>query len=244
MGAKVIGLVVPEAVDSIPAESMLMYPGITFIARGIALRSLSVAGYDEAMERVIPAAEYLAARGAQAIMLIGTSLTFYRGAAFNDELVDRISSAARVPTGTMSGAIVDGLHAVGARQLAVSTAYTCEVNELLTIFLRQKGFEVRSLQSLGAAKLVGDAARTTAQYICDLSLKSFADARRADGVLIVCGGLPTLDITVQIETACGVPVVSSMPAALWAAARLIGESGYVGPCYGRLLSGMDGQIAS
>jgi arylmalonate decarboxylase len=118
------------------------------------------------------------------------------------------------------------------------------VNELLTIFLRQKGFEVRSLQSLGAAKLVGDAARTTAQYICDLSLKSFADARRADGVLIVCGGLRTLDITVQIETACGVPVVSSMPAALWAAARLIGESGYVGPGYGRLLSGTDGQIAS
>jgi maleate cis-trans isomerase len=53
-----------------------------------------------------------------------------------------------------------------------------------------------------------------------------------------------LDITVQIETACGVPVVSSMPAALWAAARLIGESGYVGPGYGRLLSGTDGQIAS
>ena len=48
----------------------------------------------------------------------------------------------------------------------------------------------------------------------------------------------------QIETACGVPVVSSMPAALWAAARLIGESGYVGPGYGRLLSGIDGQIGS
>jgi len=41
MGAKVIGLVVPEAADSIPAESVLMYAGITFIARGIALRSLS-----------------------------------------------------------------------------------------------------------------------------------------------------------------------------------------------------------
>ena len=53
MGAKVIGLVVPEAVDSIPAKSVLMYPGIAFIARGIALQSLSAAGYDEAMERVI-----------------------------------------------------------------------------------------------------------------------------------------------------------------------------------------------
>jgi arylmalonate decarboxylase len=244
MGSKIIGLVVPEAVDSIPAESVLMYPGITFIARGIALRSLSAAGYDEAIERVIPAAENLAARGAQAIMLIGTSLTFYRGAAFNDELIDRVSSAARVPAGTMSGAIIDGLHAVGARQLAITTAYACEVNELLAIFLRQKGFELRSLQSLGAANLVGDAARVTPQDICDLSLESIAGALRADGVLIVCGGLRTLDIIVHIENACGVPVVSSMPAALWAAARLVGESGYVGPGYGRLLSGMDGQIVS
>src|SRR6476620_6815934 len=129
MGAKVIGLVVPEAVDTIPAESAVMYPGVTFISRGIGLQSLSAAGYDEAMERVVPAAENLAARGAEAIMLIGTSLTFYRGAPFNDELTYRISSAASLPTGTMSSAIVDGLRAVGAQRLAVSTAYTSEVNE-------------------------------------------------------------------------------------------------------------------
>jgi arylmalonate decarboxylase len=243
MGAKVIGLVVPEAVDTIPAESAVMYPGVTFISRGIGLQSLSAAGYDEAIERVVPAAENLAARGAAAIMLIGTSLTFYRGAPFNDELTYRISSAASLPTGTMSGAIVDGLRAVGARRLAVSTAYTSEVNELLVLFLRQKGFEVRSLQSVGAAKLVGESAHATAQDICDLSIKAFGNAVRADGVLIVCGGLRTLDITMQIEKACGVPVVSSMPAALWAAVRLVGESGYVGPAYGRLLGGMDRHAA-
>jgi arylmalonate decarboxylase len=243
MGAKVIGLVVPEAVDTIPAESAVMYPGVTFISRGIGLQSLSAAGYDEAIERVVPAAENLAARGAAAIMLIGTSLTFYRGAPFNDELTYRISTAASLPTGTMSGAIVDGLRAVGARRLAVSTAYTSEVNELLVLFLRQKGFEVRSLQSVGAAKLVGESAHATAQDICDLSIKAFGNAVRADGVLIVCGGLRTLDITMQIEKACGVPVVSSMPAALWAAVRLVGESGYVGPAYGRLLGGMDRHAA-
>ena len=150
MGGKLIGLVVPEAADSIPAEAGLMYPGITFIARGIGLQSLSTAGYEEAIERVIPAAEHLAARGAQAVMVIGTSLTFYRGAAFNNELIDRISSAAHVPAGTMSGAIVDGLRAVGARQLVVTTAYTDEVNELLARFLRQTGFEIMSLQSVAA----------------------------------------------------------------------------------------------
>jgi maleate cis-trans isomerase len=47
----------------------------------------------------------------------------------------------------------------------------------------------------------------------------------------------------QIEKACGVPVVSSMPAALWAAARLVGESGYVGPGHGRLLSGAHAHVA-
>jgi arylmalonate decarboxylase len=156
-------------------------------------------------------------------MVIGTSLTFYRGAAFNDELTHRISSATSLPTGTMSGAIVDGLRAVCSRRLAVSTAYTNEVNELLAVFLRQKGFEVRSLQSVGAANLVGESAPTTAQHICGLSIKAFRDA----------------DITMQIEEACGVPVISSMPAALWAAARLVGESGYVGPAYGRLLGGRD-----
>jgi arylmalonate decarboxylase len=71
MGAKVIGLVVPEAVDTIPAESAVMYPDVTFISRGIGLQSLSSAGYDEAIERVVPAAENLAARGAEAIWSSG-----------------------------------------------------------------------------------------------------------------------------------------------------------------------------
>ena len=75
-GARVIGLVVPEAADVVPAEASLMYPGLPFIAKGIALQSLSAAGYDEAIERVVPAAQSLAQRGAAAIMVIGTTLTF------------------------------------------------------------------------------------------------------------------------------------------------------------------------
>src|SRR2546430_2482681 len=68
MGGKIMGLMVREAADSTPAESGLMYPGLTFIAGGIGLKSLSAAGYEEAIGRVIPAAEYLAARGARAVM--------------------------------------------------------------------------------------------------------------------------------------------------------------------------------
>lgn len=238
MSGKVIGLVMPEAVDAIPAEAALMVPGLTFISRGIGLKSLSTAGYDEAIGRVVPAARHLAARGAGAIMVIGTSLTFYRGAAFNDELTREIASATGVPAATMSGAIVEGLRELGACELAVATAYSREVNDLLAAFLREKGMRVRSMQSVGVARHVGDAARTTTQDIRDLGIKAFHEAGHADAILIVCGGLSTLDVAEPIETACGVPVVSSMPAAIWLAARLAGESGRVGSCYGRLLSGM------
>jgi arylmalonate decarboxylase len=237
MGGKIIGLVMPEAVGAVPAEAAVMYPHLRMIAHGIGLRSLSPAGYDEAIERVVPVAEQLAGQGATAIMVIGTSLTFYRGAAFHDELIGRIGAATGLPAGTMSSAIVDGLRAVRARRLAVATAYTDEVNGLLAAFLRQHGFEIRSLQSVGAATRVGDAARTTERDIQEISIKACREADGAEALLIVCGGLKTLEIGEPIERACGIPVVSSMPAAIWAAARLVGDSGRTGPGFGRLLSG-------
>ena len=128
MGSRIVGLVVPEAAGVIPTEAAVMYPNLTFVAHGIGLQSLSPAGYDEAIERVIPAAQWLAARGAQAIMVIGTSLTFFRGAAFNRALTERLSAETALPAATMSGAIVEGLETVGARNVAVVTAYSDEVN--------------------------------------------------------------------------------------------------------------------
>jgi len=53
-------------------------------------------------------------------------------------------------------------------------------------------------------------------------------------LLVSCGGLRTLDIAKPLEDATGLPVVSSMPAALWSAARLVGHSGRA-PGFGRML---------
>jgi arylmalonate decarboxylase len=118
------------------------------------------------------------------------------------------------------------------------------VNDLLSAFLAEEAFEVRSLETFGSARFVGEAARKTEQDIFDLSVKAYDAAAGADAVLIVCGGLRTLDITRSIEERCGVPVVSSMPAAFWCAMRLVGASGriggkQVGGGYGRLLEQLE-----
>ena len=223
--APTVGLVVPEAVDTVPAEAASMYPELAFTARGIGLQSLSVAGYEQAIPRIVPAARSLAARGANAIMVIGTSLTFCRGAAFDRELTDEIAAATGLPAGTMSGALVDGLREVGAEHLAVVTAYSDEVNALLAAFLQQSGFEVLSMRTIKVAERVGEAARITEDDIFSAGVAACEQSAGADGLLIVCGGLRTLDVTSRIEARCGVPVVSSMPAAIRKAAQLAGRGG-------------------
>src|SRR5256885_11846385 len=82
-----IGLVVPFASDTVPEEGLQMYPGVRFVARGVGVRSLTLTGYDSAWEGILPPAEHLAGLGVDAVMVIGTSLTFYRAAAAYEQLL-------------------------------------------------------------------------------------------------------------------------------------------------------------
>jgi arylmalonate decarboxylase len=229
-----IGLVVPFPEDRVPDEGRRMYPRASFLAHGTGVRSLTPEGYDAAAEKIIPAAENLAARGAGAIMVIGTSLTFYRGPQFNDYLMDEIGARTGLPVSTMSTAIIDGLRAVGATRLAVATAYTDVVNGKLQELLAYHGFAVRSLECFGITDFGDGTIRKSEGEIIALAAKARDAAADADAILISCGGLRTLDVARPLEQRFGIPVVSSTPAAFWAAMGLAGQSGRIAG-YGRLL---------
>jgi len=228
-----IGLVVPFAKDDIPAEGPLMYPHVKFISRGVGVTSLTPAGYEAAAERVVPAAEALARQGVDAIMVIGGSLTFYRGYDSHQNLLEKLRTATGLPVSTMSAAMVDGLQSVGARRIAVSTAYADEVNNLLRTFLTSSGFEVLALEGFGIVRF-GQAGNKSEADIIALSKRAYAEAQDAEGMLISCGGLRTLGVAELIERDCRIPVVSSTQAAFWSALRLAGESGFLSG-FGRML---------
>jgi arylmalonate decarboxylase len=230
----VIGLVVPFAEDRSPPEAAIMYPEVTFIPHGTGVRSLTPEGYDAAADKIVPAADNLAAHGVDAIMVIGTSLTFYRGPQFNDFLIAEIRRRTGLPVSTMSQAIVDGLREVGAQRLAVGTAYSEVVNDKLKELLAHHGFDVCSLESFGITDFGGGTIRKTEEEIIDLSAKAREEAPEADGILISCGGLRTLNVAKPLEDRYGLPVVSSTPAAFWAAMQLAGLSGRL-EGYGRML---------
>ena len=137
----------------------------------------------------------------------------------------------------MSTAIVEGLKAVGAKKVAVTTAYTKVVNDKLRELLEFHGFEVGSLESFGITQFGSSngqgAGNKSAQDIIDLASTAYVKAPQADAILISCGGLRTLNVQKPLEDKHGLPVVSSTPAALWDAVRLAGHNGNV-KGYGQL----------
>jgi arylmalonate decarboxylase len=168
----------------------------------------------------LPRAQELAAQGADLISVFGSSITFYKGAAFNQELTEKVTALTGLPTTTQSNGLVDGLKHVNARRVAVATAYTDVVTERLRVFLSEHGFEVTATRGLGYERIPDGAA--TADILHELGVAAHAAAGKVDALVMSCGGLRTLDVIVPLERAIGVPVVSSTPHGLWHCARMLG----------------------
>jgi arylmalonate decarboxylase len=231
----VLGMIFPPANYPVPPEANLMYPtGVKFLAEGVGLERMTPEGYDKVVDKIVPAAQHLAKQGANAISVMGTSLTFYKGAAFNQHLQARVSKATGLRSTTMSTAIVEGLRAVGGRRVAVATAYNETVNERLRVFLQESGFEVMTVKGLGIERFE-DSPPVTRDGLFKFSAEVKESVPKADSLLISCGALKTLEILEPLEKRCKVPVVSSQPHALWASVRLLGLSGQA-KGYGSLLA--------
>jgi len=230
----VLGMIFPTMGPMIP-EALAMYPsGVKFLREGVGLQSMTPESYDAVIDRIVPAAQGLARQGARAVILFGTSLSFYKGAAFNQHLADSIHKATGLPSTTMSTAVVEGLRAVGGRRLAVATAYNEDVSTRLRTFLTESGFEVLAIQGLGLVNM--DAPDKVSQRELEkFCAEVAAKAPKADAMVVSCGGLRTLELIAPLEKRCNMPVISSTPHALWAGVRLLGLQGKA-PGYGMLLS--------
>ena len=228
------GIVVPHADARVPAEGPTMYPGVTFVSKGVGVKALTPEGYDPAMAAILPAAEELAGQNVAAIVVMGTSLTFYKGAAVHRRLIEDMGRATGLPCSTMSQAVVDGLRTVGARRIAVATAYGDVVNDRLRNFLVEEGFDVGAIKGFGITEFGGPAGRKSEAEILELGADACRSAGAVDALLVSCGGLRTLGVAKPFEARHSIPVVASTPAGFWAAMRLVGESGRVAGC-GRLL---------
>jgi arylmalonate decarboxylase len=231
----VLGLIFPPTGRGVPEEGVAMYgEHLRFVVTGLGVERMTPDGFDAVLARIPAAAEQLAAAGADAIELTGTSLTFYKGEAFNRQLCDLVSRTSGLPTTTMSNGVIDALKAVGARRVAALTAYNDEVNARLRAFLLEHELEPVAITGLGIEAMT-DVERVTQRDLIEWGVRVREAAPSADALLVSCGGFRTLEIIAPLEARVGIPVISSMPHGLWAGAKLVGLSG-AAPGYGTLLS--------
>ena len=217
-----LGLIVPPAAGAVPVDGPLLYgERIRFSARGLGLGEISTRGYLDVIDSVVAKAVALKEEGVSAISLMGTSLSFFRGAAFNRQLEIEMARATGLPCTTMSNAIVNGLRHLKVRRVAVATAYIDEVNAQLRGYLQQSDFEPLALEGLSISN-VQAVGKVPTRALVDLCVKVFEAQPGADGILISCGGLVTLDAVREVEARLRLPVVSSSPAGFWDLVRTAG----------------------
>lgn len=225
-------MIVPPADGAVPPEPPVLYPDLQFIARGMALPELTPEGYDSVIDHTAVLARQLKEGGAEAVSLMGTSLSFYRGPAGNAEVLAAMADATGLSVTTMTDSVVAALEVFGGRRLAVATAYADVVNDRLRSYLMHEGFEVVSLTSLDLTEVAAIQATTTEDLVA-LGNRAVRMADRPDALFISCGGLRTLPAILPLEDQTGLPVISSATAGAWGAARLVGHSGRA-PGFGRL----------
>lgn len=236
-GDPVLGLILPTA-GPVPPEALAIYPaGIKFVTEGLSKHGDAplvgtLATYERLQDRIVPAARALADKGADAILLLGTSITFYKGAAHNQSLIDSIQRATKRPATTMSSAIVDALRAVGGKRLAVAGGYTEGVNAQFRVFLQESGFDVVALRGLGLLTPPDNLSRDQLEAFV---VEVFRAAPNPDAVVVAFASTRTLELIVPLEKRCAVPVVSARPHTFWAGVRLLGLNAAVGG-FGTVLS--------
>jgi len=231
----VLGLIFPPLNRGVPDEGIAMYGDrLKYVVTGLGVEQMTPEGFNAVIERVPAAAKKLAEAGAEAIELTGTSLTFYQGEAFNQKLRQIVVEASGLPATTMSNGVIEGLKQVGAKRVAVATAYNDVVNERLRAFLIEHGLEPVVVTGMGI-EAIADVDKVTQNDLLEFGARVRASASDADSLLLSCGGFRTLELIAPLEAKTGVPVISSMPHGLWAGARLVGMSG-AAPGYGALLS--------
>ena len=132
---------------------------------------------------------------------------------------------------TLLTGVVSALEAVGARRIAVGTAYTPDIDELERAYFEARGFQISGIRGLN---LLTD---TEMNKVTPGFLAGFAqslDGPDVDAIFLSCGALRSLDIVDPVERALGKPVLCSNQASFWHCLRLAGIDDRI-PGFGRLL---------
>lgn len=209
--------------------------GVAFADARTLVNEVTENGLAEMMDQVVRAAREVASAQVDLIVQCGAPGIFLVGHGHDREVIGQIEQATSIRATTMMTAMVEAMHAVGMRRVAVGTVYTDHANGRLKDYLEQDGFEVVAMDGLQITE-PGDCISLEPSVAYRQGRSVFAASKNeADGILISCGGYRTFEIIDALEHDTGVPVITSNQATLWKAFQMTNIKDRI-PGLGRLFA--------
>ena len=150
--------------------------------------------------------------GALAVACTGSS--YLAGREREAQVLANISARLKVPVFTAATAVVDALHALKARRIALASPYPPGLTEASKGYWQSQGFEVIAVQSTEVKAGGFHPIYSIPAAAAGATLESLGQSG-ADAILMLGTGMPTLAPILSRAGSGGPPVISCMLALVW-----------------------------
>jgi maleate isomerase len=188
--------------------------------------------YKRALAQVEACARELGRRSCDFVIHGGAPLVLSQGKGFETKLVRQLQDLTGAPCTTSIVAAMDGFRDLSASRLAVVDPYPADLNAKMIAYLKEWGFDVVSLVSLGTSFTESSVASVGDIYRA--AKKAVNEGKNAQAVFIPCANFPVVDVIDAIETDTGLPVISNITSQLYAGFKAIGMRENIAG-YGKLM---------
>jgi maleate isomerase len=165
------------------------------------------------------AAGQIASCRPHAVAYCCTASSIVQGNEYDVQLQSALERRIGVPCFTAVRAVIESLHAVGARRIAVASPYPEAIDRMEHEFFSRAGFEIVGTANLGISESFRLADPTPGE-LGALALRAWHDT--ADALLMTCLNMRSHLVIGSLEERLHIPVITSTQATLWKLLRTAG----------------------
>lgn len=231
-----IGYISPSVIELNAYDFYRIVPnGVGLIAVACMVEGWKEDAYKKALSQVESCARDLARRSCDFVIHGGAPLVLSQGKGFEMKLLAQLKEIIGVPCTTSIVAAMDAFRDLSATTLAVVDPYPPDLNAKMTEYLKEWGFKVESLISLGTS-FTGSSIASIGD-IYRAAKRAIKEAPNAEAMFIPCANFPVVDVIEDIETDFGLPVITNITSQLYVAFKAIGMREKI-TGYGKLMQNL------
>ena len=230
---KRIGHISPGSLSTSVYDFYLVAPeGVGLIGISNPINDWRQEEYERALENVINAAQYLAARHVHFINHAGAPPVASQGPDFVRRIKREIEEKTGLPASTAIYSASEALRSLDAKNIVVLTPFPPKSHEQVVSVISAMGFnvvaEARMDANFNDLYLIGE------REVYDFVTKAIARAPKADAGYVPCPQWHVFELARYLESDTGLPLVTSDSGDFWYAFKTLGIRD-VKPGYGILL---------